>query len=169
MEQKIETKLTFKDKLSNLYDVHKAKIIILLLTFVIVLITSIFIQQKNKKNNNLIAEKYIQAGLNLSLNKKDEAKKLFDEIILSKNKFYSILALNSIIEKKLMDNDTQIQKYFDVLENLNFNEEVSDLLIFKKALYLLKTSEREDGKKLLENLIKKDSRFKFLAEEVITN
>jgi len=169
MEQKIETKLTFKDKLNNLYNVHKVKIIILLLTFIIILITSIFIQQKNKKNNNLIGEKYIQAGLNLSLNKKDEAQKLFDEIILSKNKFYSILALNSIIEKKLMDNDTQIQKYFDVLENLNFNEEVSDLLIFKKALYLLKTSEREDGKKLLENLIKKDSRFKFLAEEVITN
>ncbi len=100
MEQKIETKLTFKDKLSNLYNVHKVKIIILLLTFIIILITSIFIQQKNKKNNDIIAEKYIQAGLNLSLNKKDDAKKLFDEIILSKNKFYSILALNSIIEKK---------------------------------------------------------------------
>jgi hypothetical protein len=65
MEQKIEPKLTFKDKLSNLYNVHKIKIIILLFTFIIVLITSIFIQQKNKKYNNLIAEKYIQAGLNL--------------------------------------------------------------------------------------------------------
>ena len=72
MEQKIETKLTFKDKLSNVYNVHKIKIIILLFTFIIVLITSIFIQQKNKKYNNLIAEKYIQAGLNLSLNKKND-------------------------------------------------------------------------------------------------
>ena len=169
MEQKIETKLTFKDKLSNLYNVHKFKIIILLLTFIIVMITSIFIQQKNEKNNNLIAEKYIQAGLNLSLNKKDEAKKLFDEIILSKNKFYSILALNSIIEKKIIDNDVQILKYFDVLENINFDDEASDLIIFKKALYLLKTSKSVEGKKLLENLIKKDSRFKLLAEEVIAN
>lgn len=169
MEQKIETKLTFKDKLNNLYNVHKVKIIILLLTFIIVLITSIFIQQKNKKNNILIGEKYIQAGLNLSLNKKDEAQKLFDEIILSKNKFYSILALNSIIEKKLIDDDVQILKYFDALENIDFNDEVSDLLIFKKALYLLKTPKNEEGERLLENLIKKDSRFKFLAEEVITN
>jgi len=169
MEQKIETKLTFKDKLSNLYNVHKFKIIILLLTFIIVMITSIFIQQKNEKNNNLIAEKYIQAGLNLSLNKKDEAKKLFDEIILSKNKFYSILALNSIIEKKIIDNDVQILKYFDVLENINFDDEASDLIIFKKALYLLKKSKSVEGKKLLENLIKKESRFKLLAEEVIAN
>ena len=169
MEQKIETKLTFKDKLNNLYNVHKVKIIILLLTIIIVLITSTYIQQKNKKNNNLIGEKYIQAGLNLSLNKKNEAKKLFDEIILSKNKFYSVLALNSIIEKKLIDNDIEILKYFETLENINYDNEVSDLLIFKKALYLLKTSKNEEGKKLLENLIKKDSRFKFLAEEVITN
>jgi len=169
MEQKIETKLTFKDKLNNLYNVHKVKIIILLLTIIIVLITSTYIQQKNKKNNNLIGEKYIQAGLNLSLNKKDEAQKLFDEIILSKNKFYSILALNSIIEKKLIDDDVQILKYFDALENIDFNDEVSDLLIFKKALYLLKTPKNEEGERLLENLIKKDSRFKFLAEEVITN
>ena len=155
MEQKIEPKLTFKDKLSNVYNVHKIKIIILLFTFITVLITSIFIQQKNKKYNNLIAEKYIQAGLNLSLNKKNEAKKLFDEIILSKNKFYSVLALNSIIEKKLIDNDIEILKYFETLENINFDNEVSDLLIFKKALYLLKTSKDKEGKMLLENLIKK--------------
>ena len=32
-----------------------------------------------------------------------------------------------------------------------------------------KTSKNKEGKMLLENLIKKDSRFKFLAEEVITN
>ena len=140
MEQKLETRLTFKDKLNNLYDVHKVKIIILLFIFALVTITTIFVQHKNEKRNNLIAEKYVQAGLSLSLNEKDKAKKILDEIILSKNKFYSILALNSIIEKKLVENDTQILEYFNLLENLNLNEEELDLLIFKKALYLLKTS-----------------------------
>ena len=99
MEQKLETRLTFKDKLNNLYDVHKFKILILLFIFALVIIATIFVHYKNEKKNNLIAEKYVQAGLSLSLNEKDEARKLFDEIILSKNKFYSILALNSIVEK----------------------------------------------------------------------
>ena len=169
MEQKLETRLTFKDKLNNLYDVHKVKIIILLFIFVLFIIATIFLQHKNEKKNNLIAEKYVQAGLSLSLNKKDEAKKLLNEIILSKNKFYSILALNSIIEKKLTENEIQILDYFDLLENLNLNEEELDLLIFKKALFLLKTSKNEEGKKLLENLIEKDSKFKLLAEETIVN
>ncbi len=169
MENNIETKLTFKDKLSNIFIVHKIKIIILLFIFALFVITSVFIQKKNEKNNNLIAEKFIQAGINLSLNKREEASKLFDEIILSKNKFYSVLAFNSIIEKQLIKNEDRILNYFNILENLDLNEEELDLIIFKKSLYFLKTSKKTEGKKLLENLIKKDSKFKFLAEEIITN
>ena len=41
-----------------------------------------------KKKMNLISEKYIQAGLYLSSNDKLKSKKIYKEIILSKNKFY---------------------------------------------------------------------------------
>lgn len=169
MEQNIENKLTFKDKLNNIFNDHKIKIIILLLIIVILAITSAFIQKKNEKNNNLIAEKFIQAGINLSLNKKEDARKIFNEIILSKNKFYAILAFNSIIEKKLVKNEDTILRYFNILENLDLNDEEIDLIIFKKALYLFKTSKQEEGKKLLDNLIKKDSKLKLLAKEIIIN
>ena len=167
MEQKIETKLTLKDKLNNLYNVHKVKIIILLLTFIIVLITSIFIQQKNKKNNNLIAEKYIQAGLNLSLNKKDEAKKLFDEIILSKNKFYSILALNVILEKNLIKDYNKILKYFLILEESISDDAQADLIIFKKALYMINGPDKQQGTKILNELFEKDSKLKFIIRDIL--
>ena len=39
-------------------------------------------------------------------------KILFEEIILSKNKFYSILALNTILEKKLEKDKNKIIKIF---------------------------------------------------------
>jgi hypothetical protein len=167
MEQKLETKLTIKEKLNNFYNIHKVKIFFLLFIFIIFLIVAIFIQKKNKKNNILIAEKYVQANINLSLNKNIEATDLFDEIILSKNKFYSSLALNSIIEKKLVDNQDQILKYFGILESLDLNKEELDLIIFKKALYLIKSSKHSEGKKLLEKLIKKESKFKIIAEKTI--
>jgi len=167
MEQKLETKLTIKEKLNNFYNIHKVKIFFLLFIFIIFLIVAIFIQKKNEKNNILIAEKYVQANINLSLNKNIEATDLFDEIILSKNKFYSSLALNSIIEKKLVDNQDQILKYFGILESLDLNKEELDLIIFKKALYLIKSSKHSEGKKLLEKLIKKDSKFKIIAEKTI--
>jgi hypothetical protein len=37
--------------------------------------------------------------LDLFIIKKEIMQKIYEEIILSKNKFYSILALNTIIEK----------------------------------------------------------------------
>lgn len=169
MEQKIETKIPLKEKMNNFYQFHKVKIFISLIILLIIAISTIFIQQKKEKNNILIAEKYVQAVLNLSQNKESEAKNLLNEIILSGNKFYSVLALNRIMEKNLFDNDEKILEYFNLLENLDFNEEELDLLIFKKALFLIKVSKNLEGNNLLERLIKKDSKFKNLAEDSIFN
>ena len=169
MEQKLETKATLREKIINFFQFHKVKIFISLCIILIISITTIFIQQKKEKNNILIAEKYVQAVLNLSQNKESEAKNLLNEIILSGNKFYSVLALNRIIEKNLFDNDEKILEYFNLLENLDFNEEELDLLIFKKALFLIKVSKNLEGNNLLERLIKKDSKFKNLAEDSIFN
>ena len=126
-------------------------------------------EHKNQTNNILIAEKYVQAGLQLSANKKEKAKNLFEEIILSKNKFYSILSLNSIIENGLINDKNKILNYFEILQDINNSDEKKDLIAFKKALYLIKLSERDKGEKLLKDLIKKNSQFKILAEEVIKN
>ena len=169
MEQKLETKETLREKMINFFRFHKAKIFILLCIILIISITTIFIQQKKEKNDILIAEKYVQAVLNLSQNKESKAKNLLDEIILSGNKFYSVLALNKIIEKNLENKNEKILEYFNILENLDFNEDELDLLKFKKALFLLKISKNLEGNNLLERLIKKDSKFKKLAEESIFN
>ena len=81
---------------------HKNKIFIfitfLLTTVIIVILSSELKEKKNIK----IGQKYIQAGIYLSSNQKESAKKIYEEIIFSKNKFYSILALNTIIEKNLI-------------------------------------------------------------------
>ena len=169
MEQKLETKVTLREKMINFLQFHKVKIFISLCIILIASITTIFIQQKKEKNNILIAEKYVQAVLNLSQKKESKAKNLLDEIILSGNKFYSVLALNRIIEKNLENKNEKILEYFNILENLDFNEDELDLLKFKKALFLLKISKNLEGNNLLERLIKKDSKFKKLAEETIFN
>ena len=140
MDQELETKLTLKDKILNLYNYHKKKIFFLIFLIITLLIVIIFIQQKNEKNNILISEKYVLANLNISQGKKIEAEVLFNEIILSKNKFYSVLALNKIIEKNLIDENEKILEYFSILENLDLNEEELDLITFKKALFLFKIS-----------------------------
>ena len=98
---------------------------------------------------------------------KEGAKKIYQEIILSKNKFYSILALNSIIEKNLINDKEKILEYFKLLEKSAQSENQKDLLILKKALYLIKNSEIQDGENLLKELVNKNSHIRKLAEELL--
>ena len=169
MEQNLENKVDLKLRMLNFYNSNKVKIFVLIIICFIAVITILLFEHKNQTNNILIAEKYVQAGLQLSANKKEKAKNLFEEIILSKNKFYSILSLNSIIENGLINDKNKTLNYFEILQDINISDEKKDLIAFKKALYLIKLSERDKGEKLLKDLIKKNSQFKILAEEVIKN
>ena len=47
-------------------------------------------RDKKIKSNNLISEKYISTGLYLSTKDIEKSKNFYEEIILSKNKFYSV-------------------------------------------------------------------------------
>ena len=58
-------------------------------------------------------------------------------------------------------------KYFANVESLIKDIEVKNLIQFKKALYLIKNSNKKDGTKLLNNIIKSESKLKSLAEEVL--
>ena len=53
------------------------------------------------------------------------------------------------------------------MEEITKNEEQLNLIIFKKALYLIKISNTQEGNMLLKNLIDKNSKLKPLAEEIL--
>ena len=94
-------------KFFNILNENKLKIYILIFTL-IVIITAIISFNIIKKKEFLMAEKYVSAGLYLINDNKEKSKNLYEEIILSKNKFYSILALNALIEKKLINDNDKI-------------------------------------------------------------
>ena len=119
MEQKVENKIELKDKLISFYYKNKLKIYLFFSVLIIVLISTTFIKINIEKKNSQIAEKYIKANLLLTSGKKENSKKIYEEIILSKNKFYSVLSLNTLIEKKLETNKDIILDYFKIVENLN--------------------------------------------------
>ena len=126
-----------------------------------------FLKYSSEKKNTLIAEKYVQAGIYLTKNENDSAKKIFEEIILSKNKFYSILALNTIIEKELIVNKKKILEYFNILEKSISSKDQADLIILKKGLYLIKNSDIREGENLLNKLINSKSSLKPIAQELL--
>ena len=169
MENKLENRIELKNRLIKFYNFNKKKLYISLF-FLIIILFSTFILKNNKERKNIfISEKYVQAGIYLKSERNNEAKILYEEIILSKNKFYSVLALNVILEEKLSLSNNEIIRYFEILENYISADDYSDLVSFKKALYLIKDSDFKKGNDLLKNLIDKNSKLKLIAQDIIEN
>ena len=60
------------------------------------------------------------------------------------------MALNTILEKELINDKNKIMNYFEVLEKTNLSSEQKDLINFKKALYFFKTTDVKSGEELLK-------------------
>ena len=167
MEENSNKNIKFQDKVKLIISNNKLKFLTFILLIVGTIISLILLNLNNTKMNEIIAQKYIQAGLYLATNDINNSKNVYEEIIYSKNKFYSILALNTILEKNLEKNEKKILEYFEIIEKIKKTQEQKDLLLFKKALFLLKNSKIDEAKEILNRLIEDDSQLKFLAKEVL--
>ena len=167
MDENIDKKIELKDKLHSVFQENKRILLFVLLIFIISIASFFFLKSINIKKNDVISEKYIEAGILLSSKENEKSKKLYEEIILSKNKFYSILALNTIVEKELLKDKEKILEYFDIVKKSIKTQEEKDLLSIKKALYLIKYSETEKGNQILQKLIDSDTKFKNLVKEIL--
>ena len=166
MDQSLDNK-DLKTKLISIFKKNKIKILILIFLVFICFFLYLFIAESAKKKNISISEKYIAAGILLSKGENEKAKKYLEEIISSGNGIYTLLALNSILEKNLILDKKKIIDIFSKLENKNLSDEQLDLVLFKKALYLSKLNDNS-SKEIFINLIKKNSKIKNLAEEIIS-
>jgi len=163
----MEQNLDNKSRLIFFYEKNKIKFYSFIILLLILIFSIFLFILNNEKKNNLIAEKYIQAGIYLNKKQIDQSIILYEEIILSKNKIYSILAINNILENNLISDQNKVLKLLRAVESLDHSSEYKDLLILKKALYLIKIKNLNEGNALLKNLINKDSKIKYLAEEIL--
>jgi hypothetical protein len=158
-----------KDLIEKSVDIlRKKKKLLFSILFIIIAILSviIFLNYYQNNQNEKISEQYIKAGIHLSSKDNEKSKLIYKEIIFSKNKFYSILALNNIIENNLEENSDEILKLFEIIENINITTEQRNLVKLKKALYFKKISRDTEGNKLLEEIIADNSIWKEAAMEI---
>jgi len=141
---------TRNEKVRNFFIKNKVKIISILLTTVIVLIGA-YSFDKYKTNQKIeISDKYNSITLTYSENIKDNTVKNLVEIINEKDPTYSPLSLYFIIDNKLISDQGELNSYFDILiEKTSLDEEMKNLVIYKKALF---NADQADEGKLLSVL-----------------
>ena len=156
-------------KIKNL--VTRYKKLLILFIFIILASSSwlIFSDYHQKNTNKNISENYVQAGIFLSNKNNEKSKNIYKKIILSKNKFYSPLALNKILENNLEAKSDEVLKLFDIIDHIKLPEEQKNLIKIKKALFLIKVAKPEAGNKLLEEIISTNSIWSNTASEILSN
>lgn len=166
MESENLNNQNFIEKTSS-YLKKKKKIFLTILSLIILgACILVYYNFHQEKKNIEISEKYIKAGLLLKNKNKKESLNLYKEIIVSKNKFYALLAMSSIIENKIESDNTEILRLFKILENIDYNKNQRNLVKLKKALFLRKLNKQSESNKLLDEIISNDSIWKEIAIEI---
>ncbi len=166
MENEIINKSNLIEKTINTIKKKKKFLLVILILIISTLLGIVYLNYQKENKNKKISEKYIKAGIYLSSQDKEKSKDLYKEIVLSKNKFYSLLALNNIIEHKLEENSNNVLELFRAVENIAIETEQKNLIKFKKALYLIKIAKVEEGNILLKEIISSNSIWKEAALEI---
>ena len=161
-----EKKTDSFEKVENFLKKNKNIFLIILTLIIFIFIGFNYFNYYQNSKNEKISERFVQAGIYLSLNKKEKSKKIYKEIVSSKNKFYSLLALNSIIDNDLEQNSEEVLELFNIVENTKVEKEQKNLVKLKKALYLIKISKDNEGEELLGEIISDNSIWKEAASEI---
>jgi len=129
--------VTKKSRFRKLYDANRLLIFSILFVLIIASISFSFYTASKEKKQILLADNYITAKFYLKNNERDKGRKILKEIILANNRTYSTLSLFLILDENLVDDQREISNFFDhLLANNKFEQEVKNLIIFKKILFL---------------------------------
>ena len=125
-----------QEKIKNFFINNKNKIISGVIILILILI-GVYSYDKHIKNKQReISDNFNSITIDYNKdNKKSTANKLI-EIVNKKNPTYSPLSLYFIIDNNLVTDQKEVNSLFDILiEKTSLDEEIKNLIIYKKALF----------------------------------
>ena len=124
------------DRIKNFIVNNKNKIISSIIVIIIIIISFYSFDKFKKNHKKKISDDFNLATIEYSENTKEKTINKLIEIINEKDPSYSPLSLYFIIDKKLVSDQDQINSLFDILINQTpLENEIKNLVIYKKALY----------------------------------
>ena len=128
--------ITKKSKIRNFYESNKILVYVTLFVVTIFFISLSLYMQKKENKKILLSENYVQAQIYLENQKKNEALKILKNIIFSNDPSYSALSFFLILNENLIADYKELSVLFNhLLDNNEYELEMKNLLIYKKALF----------------------------------
>tara|TARA_Y100001935_G_C17206702_1_gene457957 strand:- start:183 stop:827 length:645 start_codon:yes stop_codon:yes gene_type:complete len=141
---------TRNEKIKNFLNKNRNKIITFLIIIVVILIGFFALKEFKDIKKKEISDKYNSILVNYSSGKIEGTKEKLIELIKIKDPTYSPLSLYFIIDNELIDETDEINNLFNIIINkTDLDDEIRNLIIYKKALFNADIYEENE---LLEDL-----------------
>ena len=152
---------TRKEKLKNFFIKNKKNLILFVFFTTLLLIIFFIFSEFKKKNKVEISDLYNSSIIEYSENNKEKVLNNLIYIINKEDPTYSPLSLYFIIDNDLVLDKEKIKGLFEIVINdTPLDEEIKNLVIYKKALFYADEIDENSLLDILNPLIKSDSIWK---------
>ena len=152
---------TRNEKIKKFFVENKSKIISSLIIIVLIIFVFFAFNEFKEQKKIDISNKYNSLVISYNSDNKDKVLNGLIEVINEKDGTYSPLSLYFIIDNKLLDNDNEVNQYFDlVINETALEKEIKNLIIYKKALFNADKINENELLEILNPIIKSESVWK---------
>ncbi len=152
---------TRNEKIKN-FLIQNKRILIFILSFLVIVILGFYSYQIYKDGHReWLSDKYNSAVIKYNSGDKSEIKSAMKEVVEDKDTTYSPLALYFLIDNNLIANKGEANDLFNILiDETSLEEEIKNLIIYKKALFNADSSDENQLLDILKPLLNSKSIWK---------
>ena len=152
---------TRNEKIKNFLINNKKNLIVGFFIILVVIIGCLSVIQMKERNKIELANQFNITTINFKTETKQKTIDQLTKLINENDPTYSPLALYFLIDNNLINNKIKINSLFDgIINKTNLDEEIKNLIIYKKALFNSDFSTENDLLQILNPIINSESIWK---------
>ncbi|MDC1540769.1 hypothetical protein N8378_00430 [Candidatus Pelagibacter ubique] len=149
------------ERIKNFFINNKKKLIIITSIILVIIIGYLSFENSKEKNKIKLANQYNLALIDLNPENKQKTIDEMVNVIKSNDATYSPLALYHLLDNNLIENNDEINILFnELIENTKLDNEIKNLIIYKKALFNSDFVSENELLKILNPVINSESIWK---------
>ena len=152
---------TRNEKIKNFFFKNKNKLISSVIIIILITFGVFGFDRYSENKKKEISNNFNSITLDYSEITKERTTNSLIEIIYKKDPTYSPLSLYFILDNNLVNDQDKINSFFDILiKDVSLDDEIKNLIIYKKALYNADNIKENDLLNILSPLINSKSVWK---------